>query len=107
MDDIVIARIRTWWPLLLGHVAALVVMWLGSKVGIHVDSLVVAEILGLVLSAAIWELGRRLERSENPVADAIGRWLLALGGAVGPPSYQPSRPSTQVAASSAQVRSKP
>lgn len=88
MDDIVIARIRTWWPLFLGHVAAVVVMWIGSKFGLHVDSLVAAEILGLVLSAGIWELGRRLERSDNPIADMVGRWLLALGGAVGPPSYE-------------------
>ena len=94
MSDDVIARIRTWWPLLLGHIAAGLVTWLARRFGINLDPAMATLVLGLVLSAGIWELGRRLERSDNRVADAIGRWLLALGAAVGPPSYGTKPPPT-------------
>ena len=89
MDDIVIARIRTWWPIFLGHIVALLVAWLAAHVGLRIDSALAFEVLGGLASLGVWELGRLLERSSNSKAQAVGRWLLALGAAVGPPSYGP------------------
>ncbi len=90
MNDLVIARIRTWWPVFLGHLVALLVTWLASTVGIHVDSAIAFEALGAAASLGVWELGRWLEHPDNPPwMTKAGSWLLALGAAVGPPTYQP------------------
>ena len=89
MTDVIIARIRTWWPLFLGHVAALIALWIAAQFGYHINDVVITEGLGLAASAAVWELGRVLE-ARGGTAAKVGGWLLALGAQVGLPSYQSS-----------------
>lgn len=92
MSDTLAARIRTVWPILLGHVAA----WAGAfaihKLGFSPDlsamvELAAVEVVSALASWAVWEAGRWLERRPNPVLSGIGRWLISAGRHIGPPTY--------------------
>lgn len=89
MSDELKARLRTVWPLLLGHVAAYLVAWILRLTGVQVDSWIVVEALSLAASWGIWEAGTWLEKRTNPVAQTVGRWLVSAGQVVGPPTYPP------------------
>jgi hypothetical protein len=98
MSDTIKARVRTWWPLIVGHLAAWLLIraaplldWLAG-LGIVVTDAEVAVVVGLVLAGAVWETARWLERRTGPgrwarVARAIGRWLISLGLHTGAPAY--------------------
>jgi hypothetical protein len=87
MSDQLAARLRTAWPLLLGHLAAFLVAWVLRLTGIQIEVGLALEAVSFGASWAIWELGRRLEASSNPIAQAVGRWLLSAGKDVGAPTY--------------------
>lgn len=97
MSDTLAARIRTVWVLFVGHIVAIVAVWLLAT--LHLDpslsgtvELILAEALGLGASWLIWEIGHRLEKSENPTLAAAGRWLVSAGKQIGPPAYPGQTP---------------
>lgn len=92
MSDRLAGYVRTYWPLLLGHLAALLTGWVVKQFGITIDSTLAYELLALGLSGAVYAAGRWLEvRRGNSwpavVGRAVGHWLLALGLPTGPPAY--------------------
>jgi hypothetical protein len=87
MSDQLAARIRTVWPLVLGHVAAVIVAWVFAKTGVQLDGVVVLELLSFVASWLIWEAGTWLQVQANPVLQGAGRWLVAAGQDIGKPTY--------------------
>lgn len=87
MSDTFAARLRTWWPVFLGHVAALIVAWVLKLTGIELDNALVFEAVSFALSGAIWESGRWLEARPNRVLAAVGRWLVSAGRQIGAPTY--------------------
>lgn len=102
MSNTIAARVRTWWPLLLGHLAAVLVAWAQpalihlAPLGVHIDQAVAYEVLSFLLAGAVWEAGRFLERwpargrAAGP-ARALGRFLLSLGLRTGQPLYPAAR----------------
>jgi hypothetical protein len=106
MSDELAARLRTWWPILLGHVAAVLVVWAQpalvklEPLGVHVGEAVLFEVIGFVLAGAVWELGRWLERWPDTrrgagFAHRAARVLLSLGVSTGQPQYNPTTPPTR------------
>ncbi len=99
ISDRLAARILTVWPMLLGVLAAQlllwaapVVAWLRDVLGMEVTAVQVTAVLGLVLGWAVYEAGRWLEDRSGTgwsavVARVVGRWVLALGLQTGQPSY--------------------
>ncbi|MEV7268394.1 hypothetical protein AB0N38_33045 [Micromonospora aurantiaca] len=92
MSDRLAAYLRTYWPLLLGHLAAVLTAWLAARAGIRVDQAWVYEALALGLSAAVYAAGRWLEDRDGDGTLAVaarlaGRWILALGLDTGKPVY--------------------
>lgn len=92
VSDRFAAYVRTYWPLLLGHLAAVLTAWLATRAGVRVDEAWVYELLALGLSAAVYAAGRWLEDRPGDGAAAqaarlAGRWLLALGLDTGKPTY--------------------
>jgi hypothetical protein len=91
MSDRIVARIRTVWPMVVGHAAAVIATWVSRALGVELDSLLVElvllEVVSLVLSWAAWEVGTRLGRSPNPVSQRVGRWLVSMGRDTGAPTY--------------------
>ena len=92
MPDRLAAYVRTYWPMVLGHVATALAAWLGARLGVSVDSVVAYELIALTASAGVYALGRWLETRAGDgvwprVARAAGRWLLALGLHTGQPTY--------------------
>lgn len=92
MSDQLAARIRTLWPLLIGHLAAFLAATAAHRFGLtpSVSGIVEAallEILGLAGSAAVWQAGVWLEHQQNPILASLGRWLVSAGQHIGPPAY--------------------
>lgn len=92
MSNRLAAYIRTYWPLLIGHLTALVVAYVATRFGFVLDSLIVYEILAVVLTGAVYAAGRWLENRGGDgalavAARAVARWLLALGLDTGQPVY--------------------
>ncbi len=99
LSDKLASRLRTMWPVLLGYLAAqlLVVVapitgWLHTALGVDITEQQAATLLGVMLAWLIWELGRWLEDRRGDgwptrIARAVGRWLLALGLNTGQPHY--------------------
>jgi len=92
VSDQLAARLRTVWPLLLGHAAAYLVAAILRLTGVQVDSGVAVEALSFLASWGIWEAGTWLEKRPNPVAQMVGRWLVSAGQVVGPPTYPGGQP---------------
>src|SRR5690606_11849695 len=95
MPDRLAAYVRTYWPMVLGHVATALAAWLGGRPGVSVDSVAAYELIALTASAGVYALGRWLETRAGDgvwprVARAAGRWLLALGLHTGQPTYRPA-----------------
>jgi uncharacterized membrane protein YdcZ (DUF606 family) len=98
MSDRVAARLRTWWPLLVGHLAAWLlvqaaplVAWLAAA-GVEITAPQAAVLVGFVLAGVVWETGRWLESRVGEgraarMARWVGRWLVAVGRDVGSPIY--------------------
>lgn len=95
MSDPHTARLRTVWPLLVGHIAAYLAVLILRWTGVQVDSAVVVEVLSLAASWAAWEAGRWLTARTNPTAQRVGRWLISAGVATGNPTYPTTPGSTQ------------
>jgi hypothetical protein len=87
LDDKIKARIRTVWPILLGHVATFAVAMILRLSGIEVDSAVIIELTSALASWGIWEAGRRLETSGNKYLAPLGRWLISAGREIAQPNY--------------------
>lgn len=87
LDDKIKARIRTVWPILLGHVATFAVAMILRVSGIEVDSAVIIELTSALASWGIWEAGRRLETSGNKYLALLGRWLISAGREIAQPNY--------------------
>ncbi|OKI47244.1 hypothetical protein [Micromonospora sp. CB01531] len=99
MPDKWSARIRTAWPMLLGYLAARLLVigapvatWLHDTFGLEVTEPQIAAALGIILGFAIYEAGRWLERRAgegrpSKVARFVGRLLLSLGLSTGQPVY--------------------
>jgi len=92
MPDRLAQYVRTYWPLAIGHLAAVVTAWLAAHLGLTVDSLVVYELLALALTAAVYAAGDWLSRRDGDgalarLARVVGRWLLSLGLDTGRPVY--------------------
>jgi hypothetical protein len=93
MSDQLASYVRTIWPMLVGTVAGLLVAWLAKLAGIQIDSNLAFGATSAVMIAFVYGAGRLLETRHSPLARAAGRWILALGLKVGPPTYlrAPSR----------------
>lgn len=92
MSDTLAARIRTLWPILLGHIATWVGAFAVHKLGFSPDlsatvELAAVEAVSAGASWAAWELGRWLEARPNPTLAAVGRWLISAGRQIGAPTY--------------------
>jgi hypothetical protein len=99
MSDRLVARLRTVWPMFVGHVAAWllvlfspVVDWLASK-DLNVSHETAAVGVGLVLGWVAWEFGTKLERVKGDGwlarrARGVGRLLLTVGKDTGQPTYK-------------------
>lgn len=93
------ARVRTVWPMLLGYLAARLLVfgapvatWLHDVLGVEVTEPQVAAGLGVVLGWGIYEVGRWLERRVGvgrlaQLARLAGRLLLSVGLTTGQPVY--------------------
>ena len=93
MSDRLASYIRTWWPMFLGHVAALVVTFVAKRFGIEIDGVLAFEAVGFVASALVYWLGRRLENSSLPFLKTVGKLILSLGLDVPQPTYVPPPPA--------------
>lgn len=89
MSDKWASYIRTWWPLFLGHVAALLVTWVAARFGVEIDGALAFEAVGFAASAIVYWLGRKLENSGNSILAAVGRFILSLGLVPAQPTYAP------------------
>ena len=87
MSDRAASYIRTMWPIVLGHAAALLVTYLATKFGIHVDGALAFEAVGMVASALVYWLGRNLENSRIELLRGAGHFILSLGLATTQPTY--------------------
>lgn len=92
MSDTRAARLRTVWPAVVGHIATWVAAVAVHKLGFSPDmspviELAVIELVSVAATWVAWDLGRWLEARPNPVAAALGRWLIAAGKEIGPPTY--------------------
>lgn len=92
MSDRLAAYVRTYWPLLLGHLAAIITGAASARFGVTIDSAIVYELLALGLSAAVYAAGRWLEDRAGDgalatLARVVARWLLSLGLDTGQPVY--------------------
>jgi hypothetical protein len=92
VSDRLAAYVRTYWPLLIGHLTAYVVTTVAARWGVTIDSLIVYEILAVTLTGTVYAVGRWLEdrTGESWLAVAariIARWLLSLGLDTGQPTY--------------------
>ena len=103
MSDRLAAYVRTYWPLLIGHLTALVVAYVAAQWGITIDSVIVYEILAVTLTGLVYAAGRWLESrtGEGPMSLAariVARWLLSLGLDTGQPTYglPPAETTTEV-----------
>jgi hypothetical protein len=108
VSDLLAARLRTAWPLLLGWLAAWlvttaapVVTWIRDVLGVEVTQAQISAGLGVLLAWLIWEAGRWLERRTGTsrlatAARIVGRLLLSLGLHTGQPVYglPPARTQT-------------
>ncbi|PZG18990.1 hypothetical protein C1I95_12495 [Micromonospora craterilacus] len=86
------AYVRTYWPLLIGHLTAAVVAYVATRFGILIDSIVVYEILAVAMTGGLYAVGRWLEARTGDgwlpaAARTIARWLLSLGIDTGQPTY--------------------
>lgn len=89
MSDRLASYIRTWWPLFLGHAAALLVVFLAAKFGIQIDGALAFEIVGFAASAIVYWVGRQFENADAGWAKALGKFILSLGLTTGQPTYRP------------------
>lgn len=104
LPDWAAARIRTVWPMVVGYVAARLIVvgapvatWLERNLGLQVTEPQVAVGVGIILGYLVYEAGRWLERRRGTgwrarFARGAGRWLLSLGLPTGQPTYLPQRP---------------
>lgn len=100
VTDRIAARLRTLWPMLIGHVAALAVVHgapvldvVETATGYRPTATSVTLLVGLVAGYGIYEGGRWLEARRGPgrlaqAARGAGRFLLSLGVPTGTPTYQ-------------------
>lgn len=91
MTDKAKAYLRTLWPLLIGHVAAWIVIGSGL-LHVPVDPALAAELAGFLLGGFVYVAGYELERVKGAgwlarSARAVGRFLISLGVDVGRPTY--------------------
>lgn len=108
LSDVAKARIRTFWPYLIGAIAT----WLVARLrplGLHIDSVTLGAIVSWVLGTIVYEVGRWLAgrhgRSRGAkLARGIGRWLVSIGLPIQAPTYtgEPgARPATREVAAKA------
>lgn len=93
MSDTLAARIRTVWPILLGHLGTWVGVFTAAKLGFSPElsataELAVVEVVSAAASWGVWDLGRWLESRPNPMLVSIGRWLISAGRSIGAPTYE-------------------
>lgn len=92
MSDALAARIRTAWPLLLGHIATFVGVFAVTKLGFSPElsglvEVAAVEAVSVAVSYGVWALGGWLEHRPNPVLATVGRWLISAGRQIGAPTY--------------------
>jgi hypothetical protein len=99
ISDRLAARLRTVWPMLLGYLAARLLVigapvadWLRDTTGLEATEPQVAAALGIVLGYGVYEAGRWLERRTGTgqaaqLARGLGRLVLSLGLPTGQPVY--------------------
>jgi len=93
MSDGLKSHIRTWWPILLGYLSALLVRWVAAKLGMQIDNEVAFALVGAVMSGLVYSFGRWLEsrKGANGIAElarSLGRFVLSLGLVLERPTYQ-------------------
>jgi hypothetical protein len=92
VSDRLAAYVRTYWPLLIGHLTAYAVAAVADRFGVVIDSLIVYEFLAVGLTGLVYAVGRWLEGRTGEswlavAARVIARWLLSLGLDTGQPTY--------------------
>ncbi|MET8147609.1 hypothetical protein ACIBSW_06750 [Actinoplanes sp. NPDC049668] len=100
LTDKLAARLRTLWPMFVGHLIAAVIVHAGpvldiveQTTGYRPTSATMTLAGGLLAGALVYEAGRWLEARPGPgrparIARNIGRYLLSLGVPTGQPSYK-------------------
>jgi hypothetical protein len=91
LSDTAKARIRTFWPYLIGAIAT----WLVARLrplGLHIDSVTLGAVVSWVLGTVLYEAGRWLAtrhgRSRGAkLARGVGRWLVSIGLPIQAPTY--------------------
>jgi hypothetical protein len=99
LSDAAKARIRTFWPYLVGVIAT----WLVAKIrpiGVHLDSVTAAAIVSWVLGSLVYEIGKWLAgrkgtRPAPRLARWAGQWLVSVGLPIQQPTYPdpPAKPA--------------
>lgn len=98
MTDRLASYVRTLWPLVLGHLAAILIAAVARATGVELHSAVALELVSLVASGAVYGSGRWLESrvGEHLAARAarwLGRMVLSIGLTTGAPTYPERRTS--------------
>ncbi|GGN96209.1 hypothetical protein GCM10010112_87260 [Actinoplanes lobatus] len=100
ITDRLAARLRTLWPMVVGHLAALALIHgapvlnaVESATGYRPTATEITLALGLTLGYLVYETGRALEQVTGDggparFARVAGRFLLSLGVPTGRPAYQ-------------------
>jgi hypothetical protein len=96
MSDGLKSHIRTWWPIAIGFLAALLVDTIAQRFGIHIDSEIAFGITAAVTTALLYSLGRWLETRRWAPARALGAFILSLGLVAEKPTYPPTVPAGTV-----------
>lgn len=97
MTDTIKAHIRTFWPILLGALAALLVKYAAEKVGVQISSELALVLVTGATAYAIYAIGSWLEHRRWAPARVVGRLLLSVGADLGKPTYPtPPDPSVTV-----------
>jgi hypothetical protein len=94
------ARLRTIWPMLVGHAAALLLVHAAPALdtvekttGYRPSTATVTLVVGMLLGWIVYETGRILEAVTGEgraarIARAAGRWILSVGIPTGQPTYK-------------------
>jgi hypothetical protein len=99
ITDQLAARLRTLWPMVLGHLVALIAIRgagvldvVESATGYRPSAIELTLALGVVLGYGVYEAGRALEKVDGTngpatFARGLGTFLLSLGVPTGTPAY--------------------
>lgn len=96
MTDGLKSHIRTLWPILLGQLTTILVAYVASKYGVHVDNAIAYGFVSGAVTSVVYAAGRWLETRRWKPARVVGRAILSLGLVAERPTYVPPAPAGTV-----------